>query len=201
MVQPEANGTGGAVQAAAAHLGDEPVLVLNGDVPLVTAEALSDLIEAHAAGGAQATVASMELDDPTGYGRVVRRDDGSVERVVETKVDGDATDEELAIHEVNAGVYAFDGAALKDALERLTPDNAQGELYLPVDARAARPRRRPSARRPHAAARRQRPRRPGARAGARPGAHPPPAHARRGHDRRPGQHARSTSRSRSAPTR
>jgi bifunctional UDP-N-acetylglucosamine pyrophosphorylase/glucosamine-1-phosphate N-acetyltransferase len=61
----------------------------------------------------------------------VRGEDGSVERVVETKVHGDATPEQLAIREVNAGVYAFDGAALKDALERLTPDNAQGELYLP----------------------------------------------------------------------
>src|SRR4051794_29797015 len=130
-VQPEANGTGGAVQAATAHLGDAPVLILNGDVPLVTAEALSDLIAAHAASDAQATVASMELDDPTGYGRVVRREDGSVERVVETKVHGDATPEQFAIREVNAGVYAFDGAALSDALKRLTPDNAQGELYLP----------------------------------------------------------------------
>jgi bifunctional UDP-N-acetylglucosamine pyrophosphorylase/glucosamine-1-phosphate N-acetyltransferase len=130
-IQPEANGTGGAAQAAAGHLGDEPVLVLNGDVPLVTAEALADQLEAHAQAAAQATVASMELDDPTGYGRVVRREDGSVERVVETKVEGDATAEQLAIREVNAGVYAFDGAALKSALERLTPDNAQGELYLP----------------------------------------------------------------------
>src|SRR3954462_2397831 len=130
-VQPEANGTGGAVQAATAHLGDAPVLILNGDVPLVTAEALSDLVAAHAASDAQATVASMELDEATGYGRVVRREDGSVERVVETKVQGDATPEQLAIREVNAGVYAFDGAALKDALKRLTPDNAQGELYLP----------------------------------------------------------------------
>jgi bifunctional UDP-N-acetylglucosamine pyrophosphorylase / glucosamine-1-phosphate N-acetyltransferase len=130
-IQPEPNGTGGAVQAAAAHLGDGPVLVLNGDVPLVTAEALADLLEAHAQAGSQATVASMELDDPAGYGRVVRRADGSVERVVETKVEGDATAEQLAIREVNAGVYAFDGPALKEALERLTPDNAQGELYLP----------------------------------------------------------------------
>jgi bifunctional UDP-N-acetylglucosamine pyrophosphorylase / glucosamine-1-phosphate N-acetyltransferase len=130
-IQPEPNGTGGAVRAAAALLGDEAVLVLNGDVPLVTAEALAALLEAHAAGGAQATVASMELDDPTGYGRVVRREDGSVARVVETKVAGDATAEELAIREVNAGVYAFDGGALKEALGRLTPDNAQGELYLP----------------------------------------------------------------------
>jgi bifunctional UDP-N-acetylglucosamine pyrophosphorylase/glucosamine-1-phosphate N-acetyltransferase len=129
-VQPEPNGTGGAVLAAAAHLGDEPVLVLNGDVPLVTAEALAALLQAHAADGAQATVASMELDDPAGYGRVVRAEDGSVVRVVETKVAGDATADELAIREVNAGVYAFDGGALREALERLTPDNAQGELYL-----------------------------------------------------------------------
>ena len=129
-VQPEPNGTGGAAQAAAPHVGDEPVLVLNGDVPLVTAEALAALLEAHAADGAQATVASMELDDPAGYGRVVRREDGSVARVVETKVAGDATADELAIREVNAGVYAFGGAALKEALARLTPDNAQGELYL-----------------------------------------------------------------------
>ena len=131
-IQPEPNGTGGAVQAAAALLGDETVLVLNGDVPLVTAEALAALLEAHAARGAPATVASMELDDPSGYGRVVRRDDGSVARVVETKVAGDATEEELAIREVNAGVYAFEGGPLKEALERLTPDNAQGELYLPA---------------------------------------------------------------------
>jgi bifunctional UDP-N-acetylglucosamine pyrophosphorylase/glucosamine-1-phosphate N-acetyltransferase len=130
-IQPEANGTGGAVRAAAAYLDDAPVLVLNGDVPLVTIQALSDLIEAHATTDAEATVASMVLDDPAGYGRIVRREDGSVERVVETKVQGDATAEQLAIREVNAGVYAFDGAALKDALGRLTPDNAQGELYLP----------------------------------------------------------------------
>jgi bifunctional UDP-N-acetylglucosamine pyrophosphorylase/glucosamine-1-phosphate N-acetyltransferase len=131
-IQPEANGTGGAVLAAIDHIGDEPVLVLNGDVPLITAHTLASLLEAHAADGAQATLASMELDDPTGYGRVVRREDGTVARVAETKVAGDATDEELAIREVNAGLYAFDGAALKDALRRLTPDNAQGELYLPA---------------------------------------------------------------------
>jgi bifunctional UDP-N-acetylglucosamine pyrophosphorylase/glucosamine-1-phosphate N-acetyltransferase len=86
----------------------------------------------------------MELDDPTGYGRVVRRPDGTVARVVETKVAGDASDEERAIREVNAGLYAFDGAALKSALARLTPDNAQGELYLPstvelLDVVAAQP--------------------------------------------------------------
>jgi bifunctional UDP-N-acetylglucosamine pyrophosphorylase / glucosamine-1-phosphate N-acetyltransferase len=130
-IQPEANGTGGAVLAAVDHVGEEPVLVLNGDVPLVTADLLRGLLDAHVTGQAQATLASTELDDPSGYGRVVRRSDGSVARVVETKVVGDATPEELAIREVNGGLYAFDGPALKDALHRLTPDNAQGELYLP----------------------------------------------------------------------
>jgi len=130
-VQPVANGTGGAVQAAAEHLDAGPVLVLNGDVPLVTAEALDELLRAHGASGAQACLATMELDDPTGYGRIVRAADGSIARVVETKVAGDATEDELAIREVNAGVYAFDGAALRDALATLAPDNAQGELYLP----------------------------------------------------------------------
>jgi bifunctional UDP-N-acetylglucosamine pyrophosphorylase / glucosamine-1-phosphate N-acetyltransferase len=130
-VQPEQNGTAGAVMAAAPHIDDGPVLVVNGDAPLVTAAVLDALLKAHTAAGAQATLGSMELDDPTGYGRIVRRADGSVERVVETKVAGDATPEQLAIREVNAGVYAFDGRALKAALARLTPDNAQGELYLP----------------------------------------------------------------------
>jgi bifunctional UDP-N-acetylglucosamine pyrophosphorylase / glucosamine-1-phosphate N-acetyltransferase len=130
-IQPEANGTGGAVLAAVDHVGDEAVLVLNGDVPLVTADLLRGLLDAHVTGRVQATLASTELDDPSGYGRVVRRGDGSVARVVETKVIGDATSDELAIREVNAGLYAFDGPALKDALNRLTPDNAQGELYLP----------------------------------------------------------------------
>ena len=76
-------------------------------------------------------MATMELDDPTGYGRVVRGADGSVERVVETKAPGDATPAELAIREVNTGVYAFDGGALVAALGELEPDNAQGEYYLP----------------------------------------------------------------------
>ena len=87
-------------------------MVINGDVPLITAEALEALVEAHESSGAAGTVATMELDDPTGYGRVVRDKHGNVERVVETKAEGDATPEQLAIREVNTGVYAFDGESL-----------------------------------------------------------------------------------------
>ena len=76
-------------------------------------------------------MATAVLEDPTGYGRVVRAPDGTVERVVETKAPGDATELELHIREVNTGIFAFDGAALLDALEQVRGDNAQGELYLP----------------------------------------------------------------------
>jgi bifunctional UDP-N-acetylglucosamine pyrophosphorylase/glucosamine-1-phosphate N-acetyltransferase len=131
-VQSQARGTGDAVRAAGGLLGgDGPIVVLSGDVPLVTPEVISGLAEAHARSGAAATMATMELDDPTGYGRVVRGPDGGVEHVVETKSPGDATEAELQIREVNSGVYAFDGARLLPALERLKPSNAQGEYYLP----------------------------------------------------------------------
>ena len=131
-VQEEPNGTGDAVRSAAGHIGaDDTVLVLYGDVPLITAEAITALAQAHEESGAAATMATMELEDPTGYGRVIRASDGSVERVVETKTPGDATPEEEAIREVNTGIYAFAGGDLVGALGRLTSDNAQGELYLP----------------------------------------------------------------------
>ena len=132
VVQPEPNGTGGAVQAAAgAIVEDAIVVVLPGDAPLVTAQAIRELVAAHATSGAAATMATMQLDDPAGYGRVIRDADGGVQRVVETKADGDATPEQLAIREVNSSIFAFDGGALMAALDALTPDNAQGELYLP----------------------------------------------------------------------
>jgi bifunctional UDP-N-acetylglucosamine pyrophosphorylase/glucosamine-1-phosphate N-acetyltransferase len=136
-VQPEPNGTGGAVAAAIAHLDasgapvDGTVIVLSGDVPLIDAGAVRGLADAHAQGGAPATMVTSMLADPSGYGRVVRDTDGSVLRVVETKKDGDASAEELEIQEVNAGIYAFDAAALHEALPRLSAENAQGELYLP----------------------------------------------------------------------
>ena len=131
-IQEEPRGTGDAVAAAVPVLDrDAPVLVINGDMPLITGEAIAALVAAHASTGAAATIASMELDDPSGYGRVVRDADGAVERVVETKTAGDASEHELAIREVNAGLYLFDGGSLIDALARLDSDNAQGELYLP----------------------------------------------------------------------
>src|SRR5919199_3427176 len=78
-IQPRADGTGGAVLAAADHLaGDGPVLIVNGDAPLVTADALRALTDAHAASGAAATIVTTTLDDPSGYGRVVRGPDGAV---------------------------------------------------------------------------------------------------------------------------
>src|SRR5688572_4811578 len=106
VVQPLPNGTGGAVQAAAHHIEDASVVVvLPGDAPLITAEAVAGLVAAHEATDAAATMATMVLDDPTGYGRVVRDSDGNVVRVVETKADGDATAEELEIDEVNSSIF------------------------------------------------------------------------------------------------
>jgi bifunctional UDP-N-acetylglucosamine pyrophosphorylase/glucosamine-1-phosphate N-acetyltransferase len=131
-IQEQAKGTADAVLAAKAHFGDGPVIVLSGDVPLITAEAISSLIEAHTQAGAAATMMTMELDDPAEFGRVVRDAQGNVERVVEAKASGsDATPEQLAIREVNTGIYVFDGSLLEDALTRVPTDNAQGEMYLP----------------------------------------------------------------------
>jgi bifunctional UDP-N-acetylglucosamine pyrophosphorylase / glucosamine-1-phosphate N-acetyltransferase len=147
-VQERPNGTGGAVAAGVSEIdsqlgsplgsrpdsgseSDAPLLVLSGDVPLFGAEAIRGLIEAHKKSGAAATIVTAILEDPRGYGRVVRDAGGRVERVVETKEDGDSTPEERQIREVNAGIYAFQAQALMRALPRLSADNAQGELYLP----------------------------------------------------------------------
>jgi bifunctional UDP-N-acetylglucosamine pyrophosphorylase / glucosamine-1-phosphate N-acetyltransferase len=131
-IQEQPRGTADAVKAASAHIDpNAPVVVLNGDHPLISAEALRGLVEAHEREGAAATIATAVLEDPSGYGRVVRAPDGTVERVVETKAPGDATELELHIREINTGIFAFDGRALLTALEEVRSDNAQGELYLP----------------------------------------------------------------------
>jgi bifunctional UDP-N-acetylglucosamine pyrophosphorylase / glucosamine-1-phosphate N-acetyltransferase len=131
-IQEEPKGTGDAMRAAAGHLHPEvPVVVLYGDVPLITAEAIDALVAEHNRARAAATMATMVLDDPSGYGRVVRDAQGDVVRVVETKSPGDASSEELAIQEVNTGIFCFDSGALLEALQELRNDNAQEEYYLP----------------------------------------------------------------------
>jgi bifunctional UDP-N-acetylglucosamine pyrophosphorylase/glucosamine-1-phosphate N-acetyltransferase len=130
--QPVTNGTGGAVKCAEDAIGSaSQVLVLSGDVPLIDDEFVAGLAAAQRESGAAMVVTTAQLEDPTGYGRIVRAADGSIERVAETKVAGDASGAELAINEVNAGIYAFDRAKLFDALAEVTADNAQGEYYLP----------------------------------------------------------------------
>ncbi len=130
--QPQPDGTGGAIRAALPLIEQsETVLVLSGDVPLISAATIAELLEAHAATDAAATMLTIELDDPGSYGRVLRGIGGAVERVVEAKAAGDADPEQLAIREVNAGTYAFDAAPLAAALATLSNDNAQGEYYLP----------------------------------------------------------------------
>ncbi|HEU4393209.1 MAG TPA: bifunctional UDP-N-acetylglucosamine diphosphorylase/glucosamine-1-phosphate N-acetyltransferase GlmU [Solirubrobacterales bacterium] len=130
--QPEADGTGGAVRAALPLVeASETVLVLSGDVPLISTATIADLLAAHAGSPAAATMLTIELDDPGAYGRVVRTAAGEVERVVEAKAAGDADAAQLAIREINAGTYAFDAAPLAAALAAISNDNAQGEYYLP----------------------------------------------------------------------
>jgi bifunctional UDP-N-acetylglucosamine pyrophosphorylase/glucosamine-1-phosphate N-acetyltransferase len=131
VVQDPPAGTGDAVLSAAEALrGASDVIVLSGDHPLLDAGFITALAERHAASGAAATVTTRELVDPGQYGRVVRTSDGDVERIVETKHPGDATPEELAIREINAGTYAFAVDPLLDALGQVGTDNAQGEVYL-----------------------------------------------------------------------
>jgi bifunctional UDP-N-acetylglucosamine pyrophosphorylase/glucosamine-1-phosphate N-acetyltransferase len=129
VVQEQQLGTGHAVQCALAELPDldGTVVVTYGDVPLLTADVLRALLEAHAGQGNAVTMLTAHLADPTGYGRILRGDGDEVLGVVEQK---DATDDQRAVREVNSGVYAFDAAALRDGLARLDTDNVQGELYL-----------------------------------------------------------------------
>ncbi|MGH3788078.1 MAG: bifunctional UDP-N-acetylglucosamine diphosphorylase/glucosamine-1-phosphate N-acetyltransferase GlmU [Pseudonocardiaceae bacterium] len=129
-VQHQQHGTGHAVCAALDVLPaglSGTVLVSYGDVPLLDTTTMAELIAEHHRAGNAATVLSALVDDPTGYGRVVRDPSGAVTGIVEHR---DATAAQRTIHEINSGVYAFDAQALRDALSRLRPANAQGELYL-----------------------------------------------------------------------
>jgi bifunctional UDP-N-acetylglucosamine pyrophosphorylase/glucosamine-1-phosphate N-acetyltransferase len=128
-VQREPRGTGDAAASARAALADfaGDVLVLSGDTPLLTPTLLETLLDRHRREEAAVTVLSFERLEPGTYGRVIRDGDGMLRAIVEAR---DASPEELAIGEVNSSIYVFDSGALWSALERLRPDNVQGELYL-----------------------------------------------------------------------
>ena len=127
--QEEMLGTGHAVMQAKEYLKGKKgkVLVLNGDVPLIRPETLNKLLEKSSENKEYATLLTAIYDNPTGYGRIVRDEGGNVEAIVEEK---DTTDEQKEIKEINAGIYCFDIEELLSALEKISPNNAQGEYYL-----------------------------------------------------------------------
>jgi bifunctional UDP-N-acetylglucosamine pyrophosphorylase/glucosamine-1-phosphate N-acetyltransferase len=129
VVQAEQRGSGHAAALAldAVPDVDGPVLLVNGDAPLLRTETVARLVETHRREGSVLTVLTAEVDDPAGLGRIVRDDDGRVRAIVEER---DATDEQRAIREINAGVYVGDAAALRRALAGLDTDNDQGEQYV-----------------------------------------------------------------------
>ena len=129
VTQTEQRGTGDAVMAARAQLeeADSLVLVLSGDVPLIKTETLKSFVDQHKSSGASCSILSVRLENPTGYGRIVRDDQEQFTRIVEQK---DATPEEQKVKEINSGIYCFDGRKLFSALARVTPTNNQGEFYL-----------------------------------------------------------------------
>jgi bifunctional UDP-N-acetylglucosamine pyrophosphorylase/glucosamine-1-phosphate N-acetyltransferase len=128
-VQKVPRGTGDAAAAARETLGgfEGDVLVVTGDAATITSDLLGRLVQTHREEGAATTVLSFELEEPGAYGRIVRGADGTLRAIVEAR---DAGENELALREVNSSIYVFDAQKLWLALERLRPDNAQGELYL-----------------------------------------------------------------------
>lgn len=129
VTQAEQKGTGHAVREAKPVLGDfdGTIVLMCGDTPLVTEDTIKALLKEHAATGAAATVLMAHMENPTGYGRIIRDEEGKVLRIVEQK---DGTPDELAVQEINTGMYAFDSQKLWPCLAQLSDDNAQGELYI-----------------------------------------------------------------------
>lgn len=132
--QTELLGTGDAVRRCRDHLAgfNGMVMVLAGDAPLITTPTLQALAERHRQSGEAVTLLTAKLDDPTGYGRVTRDEQGRCTGVVE---DADAGEEERAIQEVSSGIWCFEPDGLMQALELIDNDNSQGEYYLPQAAR------------------------------------------------------------------
>src|SRR5258705_3432217 len=129
VTQTEQRGTGDAVLAAQSQLGnsDSLVLVLSGYVPKIRAATLKNLVDQHRAGEAACSILCVWLENPTGYGRIIRDENEQFARIVEQK---DATLEERQIREINSGIYCFDARKLFAALIRVEPSNKQGEYYL-----------------------------------------------------------------------
>ncbi|MBC1757194.1 bifunctional UDP-N-acetylglucosamine diphosphorylase/glucosamine-1-phosphate N-acetyltransferase GlmU [Listeria seeligeri] len=128
--QEEQLGTAHAVLQAKAALAEKDgvTLVVCGDTPLIEASTMEALLKYHHEKRAKATILTTVIEDPTGYGRIIRDDLGIVEKIVEHK---DATEKEQRISEINTGTYCFDNKALFEALEKVSNDNVQGEYYLP----------------------------------------------------------------------
>jgi bifunctional UDP-N-acetylglucosamine pyrophosphorylase/glucosamine-1-phosphate N-acetyltransferase len=129
VTQAEQHGTGDAVMAARGQLenSESLVLVLSGDVPLIRAETLESFIDQHRASGATCSILSVRVENPTGYGRILRDENDQFVRIAEQK---DATPEEQKVKEINSGIYCFAARKLFAALKRVSPSNKQGEFYL-----------------------------------------------------------------------
>ena len=129
VLQAQQRGTGDAVESARSELEntDSLVLILSGDVPMIKTETLRKLIDHHNNAGAACTILSVRLENPTGYGRIIRAQNDSFEKIVEHR---DATDEQRLVREINSGIYCFDAKELYRALRKVEPANDQGEYYL-----------------------------------------------------------------------
>ncbi|HZG72807.1 MAG TPA: bifunctional UDP-N-acetylglucosamine diphosphorylase/glucosamine-1-phosphate N-acetyltransferase GlmU [Chondromyces sp.] len=129
-LQEEQLGTAHAVMQAEQMLGKEEgiTIVVCGDTPLIKSSTMEALIEHHKETGAKATILTGYTENPAGYGRIIRNEHNSVEKIVEHK---DASPEELKVKEINTGTYCFDNKALFETLKKVSNDNSQGEYYLP----------------------------------------------------------------------
>ncbi|HEX6716964.1 MAG TPA: bifunctional UDP-N-acetylglucosamine diphosphorylase/glucosamine-1-phosphate N-acetyltransferase GlmU [Pyrinomonadaceae bacterium] len=129
VIQEKQRGTGDAVESARSMLehSDSLVLVLSGDVPMIRVETLKKFIEHHNTAGATCSILSVRLENPTGYGRIIRDESGSFQKIVEQR---DATDEQRQVREINSGIYCFEAKDLFQALRKIEPKNDQGEYYL-----------------------------------------------------------------------
>ena len=129
VIQARQRGTGDAVESARDLLenSESLVLVLSGDVPMIRVETLKNLIEHHQNAGAACTILSVRLENPTGYGRIIRDGNDSFQKIVEQR---DASDEQRQVKEINSGIYCFEAKDLFEALRSVEPANDQGEYYL-----------------------------------------------------------------------